>query len=94
MDESGMAEKELRKLERGDVITPLFYTISFSDENDLMYYEGDSFTVEDEPVFADQNMGDGEYTMMFEMVDIQNVSAYSDYVTFYVEGDEITTEVY
>ncbi len=94
IDDVGMADKELRKLEEGDEITTIMYASSYSGDDDFVEVENETFTVSKDTKFEDQEMGDGEFVMMFEMVDMQNESAYSDIVTFYVEGDEITTEVY
>lgn len=94
IDDMGMADKELRKLEEGDEITTILYASSYSGDDDFVAIESETFTVSSDITFEDQDMGDGEFIMMFEMVDMQNESAYSDIVTFYVEGDEITTEVY
>ncbi len=94
IDDSGMSDKELVKLKAGDEITTILYGASYSGDDDYMPIESETFTVTDDTTFEDQDMGDGEFLMMFEMVDMQNQSAYSDVITFYVEGDEITTEVY
>lgn len=94
IDSAGMSDKELKKLKAGDEITSMFYVASLSGDDDYVLSEVETFTLTDKTVFEDQDMGDGTFTMMFEMVDMQNESAYSDVVTFYVEGEEITTEVY
>ncbi|HKM21907.1 MAG TPA: clostripain-related cysteine peptidase [Lachnospiraceae bacterium] len=94
VEDSGMSDKELIKLKAGDEITTLLYGASYSGDDDYVLTESETFTVTDDTKFEDQYMGDGEFLMMFEMVDMQNQSAYYDVITFYVEGDEIITEVY
>ena len=94
IEDTGMSDKELRKLKVGDEITTILYAATYSGDDDYEAIESETFTVTEDTKFEDQDMGDGEFIMMFEMVDMQNQSAYSDIITFYVEGDEITTEVY
>ena len=94
VEDSGMSDKELIKLKAGDEITTLLYGASYSGDDDYVLTESETFKVTDDTKFEDQYMGDGEFLMMFEMVDMQNQSAYYDVITFYVEGDEIITEVY
>jgi len=95
IDDVGMADKEMKKIVRGDKITTILYAAEYSDdESEYTATEGDTFTVTDTTKFEEIDLGDGEFYMIYEMVDMSNESAYSDIVTFYVEGDEVTTEVY
>lgn len=52
----------------------------------------DTITVTENTTFAEEDMGDGTFMMMFEMVDASNTSYFSDFAEFTVEGDTIYTE--
>ncbi|GHV11211.1 hypothetical protein FACS1894219_01980 [Clostridia bacterium] len=88
IDENGMADKNLRKLKPGDVIEPLVYY--FQDDEDMKQITVDTVTVTADTVFEDTDMGDGTFMYMFEMVDAQNKSYYSEVVLFSVEDGEIS----
>ena len=91
-ENQGMADKNLIKLKSGDEITTLHYAMSVSgDEEDFTEYEIDTFTVNDNPTFDDEKIGDGEYIYCFEFVTPNNESTYSKFVSFVVSGDEIIT---
>lgn len=88
-----MADKNLIKLKKGDKITTLHYgmTISGNDE-DFTEVEVDTFTLENnKPVFADEELGDGEYLYCFEFVTPNNENAISEFVNFTIKGTEIIT---
>ncbi len=93
IDENGMASKSVRKLQAGDKITTLFYTFTISGDEDeeAKLVEGETFTISDKTVFTEEDLGDGEFVMVFEMVDARNESMYSDVVFFTVENGEIFT---
>ena len=93
IDDAGMAGKLVRKLKAGDQVTTLFYayTISGDEDEDTLLVEADTFTVTDQTAFADEDMGDGEFILLFEMVDAKNESMFSDIVFFTVENGEIFT---
>jgi hypothetical protein len=94
LNETGMADKQLRQLVEGDVITTLMYMMPISgDSVELTEVESETFTVTADTVFEEADMGDGTFIMVFEMTDINNDSAFSEPATFTVEGDTIYTEV-
>ncbi len=94
LDENGMADKYLRKLIDGDVITTIHYAALLSGEGDDFYpIEVDQITVSDDLVFEEVDMGDGMFMMMYKMVDLQGNMAYSDMIMFETTGGEITTTV-
>lgn len=91
--DKNMADKNLIKLKKGDKITTLHYgmTISGNDE-DFTEVEVDTFTLKnDKPVFADEEVGDGEYIYCFEFVAPNNESATSEFVNFTIKDNTITT---
>jgi len=94
IDESGMADKNMRYLVEGDVITTIHYMMSISDENDeLTPVEVDQITVGSDIAFEEIELGDGNFMQMFELRDMQGYSAYSDVVMFEIVDAVITTTI-
>lgn len=94
LDDSGMASKELRLLEEGDVITTIWKIASFSGDDDFEMYAVEELTVSADTTFGETALFDGSYCMVFEMWDIAGNYACSDAVTFDVIDSEIWTTVY
>ncbi|MCH5343953.1 MAG: hypothetical protein J1E64_07930 [Acetatifactor sp.] len=93
LDESGMAAKELRLLEVGDVITTIWLMASYSGDDDFEMYAAQELTVTADTSFGEMPLPDGQYAMVFEMWDAVGNSAYSDTVTFDCADGEIITSV-
>lgn len=94
LDESGMASKELRLLEEGDVITTIWKMASYSGDDDFEMYTADELTVTADTSFGETPLFDGTYAMVFEMWDAAGNYVYSDTVTFDCTDGEIITTVY
>ena len=94
IDDSGMADKELRLLQEGDEITTIWYMATATGDDGFEPYEADTFTVTADTAFAETQLFDGSYSMVFEMRDAMGNYAYSDAVTFDYEDGEIYTTVY
>ena len=94
IDDSGMADKELRLLEEGDELTTIWYMASVSGEDEFEAYTADTFTVTADTAFGEMELPDGSYSMVYEMRDAMDNYAYSDAVFFDCAGGEITTTVY
>ncbi len=94
LDESGMASKEMRLLEVGDVITTIWKLASISGDDDFEMYAADELTVTADTAFGEAALFDGNYAMVFEMWDSVGNYAYSDAVTFECADGEIWTTVY
>ncbi|MBE5867796.1 MAG: clostripain [Lachnospiraceae bacterium] len=94
LDESGMASKELRLLEEGDVITTIWKMASYSGDDEFQMYEAEEVTVTANTAFGEAPLFDGKYSMVFEMWDAAGNYAYSDAVTFDCMEGEIITTVY
>lgn len=94
LDASGMASKEMRLLEEGDVITIIWQMASFSGDDDFEMYAVDELIVTADTTFGETALFDGNYSMVFEMWDAAGNYAYSDAVTFDVIDGEIWTTVY
>lgn len=93
LDESGMASKELRLLEEGDVITTIWQLSSFSGEDDFEMYTAEELTVTADTAFGEAALPDGQYGMVFELRDAAGNYAYSDAVLFDCVNGEILTTV-
>lgn len=94
INEYGMADKNLRYLVEGDVITTIHYMSSISDENaDFTAVEVDTITVDENIAFTETELGDGAFIQLFEMRDPQGNAVYSDVVQFDIANGEITTTV-
>lgn len=94
LDESGMASKEMRLLEPGDVVTTIWKLSTLSGDEDFEMYAVDEITVTDATAFGEAPLLDGSYAMVFEMWDAVGNYAYSDAVTFDCANGEIWTTVY
>ena len=63
------------------------------DHADFQEMEADTFTLGENIVFADTDMGDGQFMFLFEMTDVQNNSAMSQIVTIEVkDGTAVYSE--
>jgi len=94
LDESGMASKEMRLIEEGDVITTIWKMSSLSGDDDMQMYSAQELTVTAETAFGEATLPDGNYAMVFEMWDPAGNYACSDMVTFDCQNGEIITTVY
>ena len=93
LDDSGMADKNLRKLMPGDEISLIQYAMSMSDaESEIEPVITATFIVSGDTAFQETDLGDGTFAMMFEMVDISNNSYSSDVAFFTVEDGVISTD--
>lgn len=94
LDESGMAAKELRLLEEGDVITTIWQLASFSGDDNFEMYAAEELTVTADTSFGETALPDGQYAMVFELRDAAGNYAWSDAVLFdCLDGEIITTVI-
>lgn len=91
-DDSGMANRSSISLQDGDEITTLMYVGDADGEDEPELVEFETFTVYEDSEFYLEEMGDGEFVMSFELVDVQNNYAYSDWIYITVEDGEISAE--
>lgn len=94
LDDSGMADKNLRQLTPGDEITALHYATPISDDSEeLEEVQAATFTFTENTSFAETELDDGMYIMIFEMHDAHGNSAYSEPVVFECANGEISTYI-
>lgn len=92
--EAGMSDKELRLLQPGDALTTIWYLSSYSGEDGLEAYAVEELTVTADTSFAEMELPNGRYGMVFEMRDAMDNYAYSDSVFFLCEDGKISTLIY
>lgn len=94
LDKSGAADKNLRYLVEGDEIQTIHYATSISSDGDeLTAIPIDTIHVTPETAFAETELGDGFFIMMYAMHDSQGNVAYSAAATFESANGEIYTSV-
>ena len=94
LEDNGMADRNLIQLKPGDKITTIQYGMSLSSESDdIVAIKGESFEITEKTKFEEKELGNGEYVMMFELVDFKNNSAYSEMVKFVIDGENMDVEI-
>ena len=93
LDDNGKADRNLVQLQPGDEITTIHYAATMSGDDDFEAIPVDTFTVTENTTFAEEDLGDGTFIMMFELMDAKNNYAYSEMVQFTVEGEYMDVEI-
>ncbi len=94
LDDSGAADKNLRYLVEGDEVQTIHYATAISGEDgELTAVPIDTIKVTPETAFAETELGDGFFIMMYVMRDSQGNVASSAAVTFESTNGEIITSV-
>ena len=93
LSDHGMADKNLRQLQPGDKITTIHYAATFSGSDAFEPYQMDTFVVTENTSFEEIPLGDGEFALMFELVDARNNTSWSRMAAFTVQGGNIYTEL-
>jgi hypothetical protein len=83
----GTPTRELRAIEPGDVIEPLFFFMPLDASTDPVLKPYGKFTVDSDTPFDIEDLGAGTYAVMFQMTDYSGTVYYSD-VQFYVHDGE------
>ena len=94
LDDTGMAAKELRLLEKGDKITTIWKLASYSGDDDFEMYTVDEFKVKSNTSFGEVPLFDGNYSLVFEMWDAAGNFSWSEAVTFECIDGEIWMDDY
>ena len=93
LDDMGMADRNLVRLRIGDVITTLHYAATLSGDEDLQPVEVDSLVVTRDTAFEEVELTDGDFLMMYELIDGRGESTYSEEFIFTVDGDDMYVQV-
>lgn len=92
--DSGAADKNVRRLQVGDVIQTIHYIDFFSDDvEELEAVPIDTIEVTKNTAFAEIELGDGIFVMFYLMEDYQGNYVSSAAATFDINRGEITTYV-
>ena len=92
LDDNGMADRNLVKLKPGDQLTTLLYVSTISGDEEFELYEVDEFEVTEDTSFAEEDLGDGTFAMMFQLTDCRGNDIWSDVAIFTVEDGCIYAE--
>ena len=86
--DTGMASRDIRPLEDGDVIEPLFTCID-ADTGEVFYSTLDEITVHGGLVIEESALEDGDYLYQFEVTDVFGRVTVSDSALMVCEAGEI-----
>ena len=94
LDENGMADKNLVQIKAGDKIRPIFYTINLDDsEDEVKAVPQEEFIVTDKTFFEEKELENGNYLMMYELIDIKNNSKYSQMIEIVLEDENMDISI-
>ena len=89
--ENGMAQKELRKLEAGDVVEPLLYLMmDLENSEDITETAVESVTITENSSVEKIELGNGAFLLFYDMYDFQGGNYFSAPIFFEIENGEIT----
>ena len=93
LDDQGMADRNMTRLRIGDVITTLHKAATTTGEDEFQWYEFDTLVVNRDTRFTETDLGDGQFLLLFTLIDGRGESTWADEVIVTVEGDDMTFEV-
>ncbi|WP_050741529.1 clostripain-related cysteine peptidase [Acetobacterium bakii] len=85
-EETGQSAKEITKLKKGDIITPMYYSYNLSNDEEGMYI-GDEYVFDNDPVLYEELLAEGDYYYSFQIDDIFGSSLYTDFEIFSLDAD-------
>lgn len=92
-EDDGRTDKDLRKLEVGDEITTVHVAVSLEDDDaEPVEFDMDTFKVTKDTKFAETELGDGRFALMFEMHDAENKTYTSEAALFTVKDGNMEYE--
>jgi hypothetical protein len=83
---TGQSAKEITKLKKGDLITPMYYSYSMKTDEEGIY-EGEAYTFDNDPVIYEEPLAVGDYYYSFQIDDIFGSSLYTDFEIFSVNAN-------
>ena len=90
--ETGMASRDIRELNNGDIISPIFECYDI-DSFEMTRCILDEIVVNGSPVIEEIELVNGDYLYQFELRDVFNNSYFSEACTMTVSDGEITVAV-
>jgi len=88
-EETGMAGREIRPLQNGDEVSPLFEFVDMDTGESYTDYRN-TIHISGEPVLEEIELFDGDYLYEFEVRDVFGKSYYSEPITITCEGGNQT----
>lgn len=90
-EKTGMPDKNIIEICKGDIIIPQYYYYDSSDDSDG-YIDGTPFEVGDELGLEQTELPEGDYLYGFYITDTAQNDTYSDFVTFNIKDGLITVK--
>ena len=87
LTDNGMADKNLRQLVPGDVVTPIYLDRRLSASGNFDHRIGADIILTEDTAFYEAPLPEGEYGLIFRMTDSANRSAWSE-MAFYLLADD------
>ena len=92
IEDNGMADKNTMQLKPGDKVTTIHYVSSISGDEEPEKMEMDEITVTEDTAFTEEEIGDGQYLMMFCLKDVQCETLYSQAVNITIENGQMSVD--
>ena len=89
LTDDGMPDKNLVQLQPGDVISTIYLSRSLTGKGGFDHKVGANITVTENTSFYEAPLPNGEYGLIFEMLDVQKRSVWSEMITYELMDDYI-----
>ena len=90
IDDNGMADRNLIQLQPGDVVEPLHYVIYDTADAEFEQKALEKFIVTENTRFTEEDLGDGIFFILFEMIDVLGNEYLSEAAAFIVKDGDIS----
>ncbi|MDR2655253.1 MAG: hypothetical protein LBC56_04145 [Oscillospiraceae bacterium] len=87
--EAGYSGKNLVMPKPGDLVTTMLYASTISGDDEPELYEFEEIEITEDTSFGETALGDGEYYMVFKLLDMQDNYMYSQGVYLTIDGEEV-----
>lgn len=85
-EETGQSAKKITKLKKGDLLTPMYYSYNFENDEEGIY-TGEAYQFNDDPILYEEILAEGDYYYSFQIDDIFGSSLYTDFEIFAIDAD-------
>lgn len=85
-EETGQSAKDITKLKKGDIITPLYYSYNIKNDEEGVY-TGYDYTFNNDPIIYEEPLAVGDYYYSFQIDDIFGSSLYTDFQIFSIDSN-------
>jgi len=87
LTDDGMPDKNLVQLMPGDVISTIYLSRSLTGDGGFDHKVGANITVTEETMFYEAPLPNGAYGLLFELLDVQNRSVWSEMITYELDDE-------